>query len=316
MRCGVRFDLSRRIRLEFLNADGVSMQSNSYSKYGFFFVLPSFLYFLLVFFYPLILAFWNSFHEVTILRGVEEFVGLAKFETVFSNSEFQSSAVITLKYVAMVVPLLLIVDLSIANIIASAKRRFTLNLLSTLFFLPLVTSMVSAGMVWEWIFDPAIGILNTVLRDIGLPANIKWLRAPETALFSAAIIGVWIRMAFGIIIFIGGIDNIPGDYYEVADIDGASGTRKFFNITLPLLNPQVIMVLTVELIFAFKAFDQIYVATKGGPAGATKTIMIHLIKDVFHRDYAAANVITVILVVFLFVISYLQRIMLRKGVEY
>ena len=292
------------------------MHRNRYSKYGFFFVLPSFIYFLLVFFYPLLLAFWNSVHNVTILHGVEEFVGFAKFNKVFTSTGFRSSVGITFRYVLMVVPLLLIVDLSVANIITGIKKRLTVNLLSTLFFLPLVASMVSAGMVWDWIFDPAIGVLNSILDSIGLPHEMKWLRSPETALPSVVVVGIWIRMAFGIIIFIGGIESIPIDYYEVAEIDGASETKQFFNITLPLLNPQIIMVLTIELIFAFKAFDQIYVATKGGPAGATKTIMIHLIKDVFHHDYAAANVITVTMLLFLFFISYLQRVILRRGVEY
>ncbi len=292
------------------------MHLNRYSKYGFLFVLPSFIYFLLVFFYPLLLAFWNSFHNVTILHGIEEFVGFAKFRDVYSSTGFRSSALITLQYVVMVVPLLLAVDLSVANIITGVKKRLTLNILSTLFFLPLVASMVSAGMMWDWIFDPALGVLNSLLDAVGLPHNMKWLRSPDSALPSVVVIGIWIRMAFGIIIFIGGIENIPGDYYEVAAIDGASESRKFFSITLPLLNPQIIMVLTIELIFSFKAFDQIYVATKGGPAGATKTIMIHLIKDVFHHDYAAANVITVTMLLFLFGISYLQRVILRKGVEY
>jgi ABC-type sugar transport system permease subunit len=292
------------------------VRQNRYAKYGFFFVLPSFIYFLLVFFYPLLLAFWNSVHEVTILQGVGDFAGFAKFSKVYSSTGFRSSAWVTVKYVMMVVPLLLVVDLAVANAIANRKRRSVTHILSTLFFLPLVTSMVSAGMMWDWIFDPAIGVVNTALSDLGLPHDIQWLRSPDTALFSAVIIGVWIRMAFGIIIFIGGIESIPGVYYEVADMDGASEGRKFFNVTLPLLNPQIIMVLTIELIFAFKAFDQIYVATKGGPAGATKTIMIHLIKDVFQQDYAAANVITVTLLLFLFVISYLQRILLRRGVEY
>jgi ABC-type sugar transport system permease subunit len=216
----------------------------------------------------------------------------------------------------MVVPLLIALDLTVANAIASARTRRTVNILSTLFFLPLVTSMVSAGMVWDWIFDPAIGVVNTVLRDLGFAVDVKWLRSPDTALPSVVVIGIWIRMAFGIIIFLGGLESIPSVYYEVADMDGASEPRKFFNITLPLLNPQVIMVLTVEMIFAFKAFDQIYVATKGGPAGATKTIMIHMIKDVFSQDYAAANVITVTLLMFLFFISYGQRVLLRRSVEY
>jgi multiple sugar transport system permease protein len=292
------------------------MTRNRYANYGLLFVLPSFIYFLLVFFYPLILSFWNSFHNIDILSGTRTWVGLAKFDKIYTSGEFVHSIKISLVYVLMVVPLILVVDLVVANTIAGAKKQRTTNILSTLFFLPLVCSMVSAGMIWDWIFDPALGIVNNVLSFLGVEHDLKWLRSPNSALESVVIIGIWIRMAFGIIIFLGGIQNIPIDYYQVADIDGASETRKFFNITLPLLNPQVIMVLTIELIFAFKAFDQIYVATKGGPAGATKTIMIHLLKDVFHRDYGAANVITVTLLVFLFAISYIQRMLLRKSVEY
>ena len=216
----------------------------------------------------------------------------------------------------MVVPSIMVLSLLISNIIAGMKKQRAINIFSTIFFLPLVASMVSAGMIWDWILDPTLGIVNNVLGAVGIEHNLKWLRSPESALPAVVIIGVWIRVAFGIIIFTGGLEGIPQDYYEVAEIDGASSVKKFFRITLPLLNPQVIMVLTIELIFAFKAFDQIYVATKGGPAGATKTVMIYLLKDVFHRDYGAASVITVTLLLFLFLISFLQRQFLRKAVEY
>jgi ABC-type sugar transport system permease subunit len=176
--------------------------------------------------------------------------------------------------------------------------------------------MVSAGMIWDWLMDPNLGLINTVLSFLGVDNLPLWLRGTETALYSAIIINLWIRCPFGILIFIGGVKNIPQSYYEAAMIDGASAIKRFFKITLPLLNPQIIMILTLETIFGFKIFDTIYASTGGGPAGSTKTIMIYLIKDVYQKDYGMASAITVLLVLCLFTISLLQQVFLTKRVEY
>ena len=291
-------------------------RTNRYSKYGFFFVLPSFLYFCMVFFYPLVMAFWNSFHHVNILLNTRTWVGLGKFVKLVNHTGFQNSALITFKYVLLIVPSILILSLSLAAIIASFRRKVLVDAVSTIFFLPVVASLVSAGIIWQWIFDPTLGIVNNVLHFMGVRQPPSWLQDPGIALPTVAVIGLWARLGLDIVIFVTAIHSIPPVYYEAADIDGASEMQKFTGITLPLLNPQIVMVSTIELIFAFKAFDQIVVTTSGGPSGATKTVLVYLLKDVFNNDYGAASALTVIILAFLFVISFLQWKFVTSRVEY
>lgn len=286
-----------------------------YALTGFLFVLPSFIYYILVFLYPLLLSFLNSFSQINIIAGTRVFTGLTNYRNLFAREAFYNSIFITLKFVMVSVPLMLIFNLFIANLLAFIKGKKG-SLLTTLSFLPFFVAMVSAGMIWDWLMDPNLGLINTILSFAGLKNMPLWLRGIETALMSTIIINLWIRCPFGILIFIGGIKNIPGSYYEAAMMDGASAFTRFFKITLPLLNPQIIMVLTLETIFGFKIFDTIYAATGGGPAGSTKTIMIYLIKDVYQKNYGMASAITVLLVVCLFTISLLQQVFLTKRVEY
>jgi multiple sugar transport system permease protein len=291
-------------------------KTDRYSKYGLFFVLPSFLYFCLVFFYPLLLAFWNSLHNVNILLRSSEWVGLEKFAKLFQHSGFQESVRITLTYVLMTVPIILVFSVSIAAIIVSLRRKIYADIVTTIFFLPVITSLVSAGIIWQWIFDPTLGVVNNVLNAFNVRHSLSWLQDPATALPTVVIIGFWARVGFNVVIFVTAMNSIPDSYYEAADIDGASAWRKFTRITLPLLNPQTVMVLTIETIFAFKAFDQIFVTTKGGPSGATKTLMVYLLKDVFNNDYGAASALTVTILCFLFAVSFLQWKLLSSKVEY
>lgn len=286
-----------------------------YALAGFLFVLPSFIYYLFIFLYPLGLSFVNSFSKVNFLAGTRLFVGLDNYRSLFLRSDFWQAVGVTGLYVIMTVPLLIVVALWVANALAKFKGRGGL-LLTTIVFLPFIVSMVSAGMIWDWLFDPNLGLINSLLRFMGMQNPPSWLRSPDTALWATVIITLWIRSPFSIMILLGGIKTVPESLYEAAELDGVSAVQRFFHITLPLINPQLIMVLTLETIFAFKAFDQIYVATGGGPAGSTKTLMIYMIKDLFNQNYGMASALTVLLLLVLFCISLAQQLFLRKKVEY
>ena len=250
---------------------------NKYSLAGFLFVLPSLLYFLFVFLYPLLLSFINSLCRVNLLLGSKDYIGFANFSNLLSRDYFWDSLLITLKFALLSVPIIMIVDLFVANKLASMKGT-TGKVLTTISFLPFIVSMAAAGMVWDWILDPSLGLMNALLGAMGLPQPL-WLRSPDSALYSTLLITLWIRAPFGIMILMGGIQNVSQELYEAAALDGVTPMQKFFKITVPLINPQLIMVLTLETIFAFRAFDQIYTSTGGGPAGATRTLMIYLVKD-------------------------------------
>ncbi len=287
---------------------------NKYSLAGFLFVLPSLLYFLFVFLYPLILSFVNSLCRVNLLLGTKDYLGFSNFRNLLSRDYFWDSLCITLKFAVMSVPMLMVVDLFVADKLASMKGRCG-KILTTISFLPFIVSMAAAGMVWDWILDPSLGLMNALLGAVGLPQPL-WLRSPESALYSTLLITLWIRAPFGIMILMGGIQNVSQDLYEAASLDGATPIQKFFRITVPLINPQLIMVLTLETIFAFRAFDQIYTSTGGGPAGATRTLMIYLVKDLFNSDYGMASALTVMMLIVMFAISLIEQTLLKKKVEY
>ena len=287
---------------------------HKYMLSGFLFVLPSFIYFIFIFFYPLILSFLNSLYRINLLLGTREFIGLTNFSNLFSREYFWSSLVTTLRFAVVSVPLVLITDLFVANKLSQMKSRIG-SLLTTLSFLPFIVSMAAAGMVWDWLLDPNLGLVNAVLKILNLPQPL-WLRSPDTALYSTLLITLWIRAPFGTMILLGGIQNVPVELYEAADLDGVTPHQRFFNITIPLINPQLIMVLTLETIFAFRAFDQIYTSTGGGPAGSTRTLMIYLVKDLFNTDYGMASALTVLMLIAMFLISLLEQTLLKKKVDY
>lgn len=287
---------------------------NRYAVVGFLFVLPSLLYYLFVFMGPLLLSFVNAMCRINFLLGTRDFVGFKNYSNLFSRKYFWESLFITLKFAVMSVPMMLVVDLFVANKISQFKGNLNM-VLSSMVFIPFIVSMAAAGIVWDWLLDPNLGLVNNVLMALHLPTSL-WLRSPDTALYSTLLITLWIRAPFGIMILLGGISNVPGDLYEAADLDGVNAWQKFWKVTLPLINPQMVMVFTLETIYAFRAFDQIYTSTGGGPGGSTRTLMIYLIKELFNSDYGMASALTVLMLACLFLISLLEQSFLSRKVDY
>ncbi|MDR1576161.1 MAG: sugar ABC transporter permease [Treponema sp.] len=286
-----------------------------YSLAGACFLLPSLAVYLCVFFYPLILCVVNSFGKVNLIMGSWTFNGLKNYTNLFRRADFIRSVQVTFRYVVMLVPALMVICLWVANTVSQMKSRAS-GISTTIIFLPFMVAMVSAGIIWDWVFDPNFGIVNTVLQFLGMAKPPAWLRSSETALISTVIITIWIRCPFSIMILYGGMRNVPEELYEAAEMDGVNPFQRFFRLTLPLINPQLVLSLTLDMIFAFRAFDQIYSATMGGPGGATRTVMIYLIVNVFIENYGMASAITVLALLFLFAISVLQQTLLKRVVEY
>ena len=288
---------------------------SKYALAGALFVLPSFLYYLFIFLYPLILCFMNSFSRVNLLMGTRVFTGLINYTNLFERVDFLKAINRTIVYVVLTVPSLLIITIWVANALARMKTSVSM-LLTSLVLLPFMVSMVSAGIIWDWLFDPNLGLINNVLKLFHVAKPPLWLRSPDTALISTVIITLWIRCPFSIMILFGGMINVPAELYEVADLDGIGSIRRFFTITLPLINPQILLVTTLETIFAVRIFDVIYVATADGPAGSTRTIMIYMITELFNTNYGMASAFTVLMLAVLFCISLCQQLLLKRSVEF
>jgi ABC-type sugar transport system permease subunit len=206
---------------------------------------------------------------------------------------------------ALIVALLL-------NRVKSQKFR---DVLSASYFTPVVTSLVAAALIWGWIYQPLYGLLNGVITLLGFKPQ-KWLSSPSQVMPSLAIINIWLRIGFDTVIFLAAIQSIPERYKEAARIDGANDLQVFRYITLPFLNNQIIMVIIIEMIFAFKVFDQVFVTTEGGPANASRVVMMYLYDSAFKWfRLGDASVVAIFIFVSLLALSILQWIFFRKATD-
>jgi multiple sugar transport system permease protein len=289
--------------------------SDRQNRAGFLFVLPALLFFGSVFLLPLAQSIAYSFYKIAP-GGAMEFVGLRLYEKVLTDSTFWNAVYNTVQLLLISVPTTVIAALAVAlglNRISNLKWR---NLWASMYFLPFATSLVAAALVWQWIFDPVYGFLNYALSFVGIPPQ-KWLQSLFQVRPSIAAVGVWVRIGFDTMIFLAALQSIPEEYYEAARIDGASAWQQFRYVTLPLLNPQVIMVVILELIFNFKIFDQVYATTQGGPASASQTIIMLLYDTAFKFfRFGDASVMAVFVFITLMVVTLVQWRIFRKPVEY
>ena len=285
------------------------------NRAGFLFVLPALLFFGSVFLLPLAQSIAYSFYKI-VPGGRMEFVGLRLYEKVLTDSTFWDAVSNTVQLLLLSVPTTVVLALAVAlglNQISSLKWR---NLWASMYFLPFATSLVAAALVWQWIYDPVYGFLNYALSYVGIPPQ-KWLQSLFQVRPSIAVVSVWVRIGFDTMIFLAALQTIPQEYYEAAEVDGATAYQKFRHVTLPLLNAQIIMVCILELIFNFKIFDQVYATTQGGPAGASQTIIMLLYDTAFKFfRFGDASVMAVFVFVTLMVVTLIQWRLFRKPVEY
>jgi multiple sugar transport system permease protein len=206
------------------------------ARIAYIFVLPTFLYVVIIFFIPTGYTVMLSVFRWSIMRGMGDFVGLASYLELFKDELFLKSVRNSLVFAAMSVPFTLIFGMLAALAFQSRVRLPLRNAFKPAYFMPIVISLVAVAFVWKWMVNPSIGLLNTILRSLGLPEQ-GWLNDTEQVLPSLSIMYVWARLGFSMVIFIAGLEGIPADYYDAASIDGASRWQRFWQITFPLLNP-------------------------------------------------------------------------------
>jgi len=282
---------------------------------GLLFVLPALAYFSLVFLVPLVESVIGSFYR-TVPGGASRFVGLRLYERVFTDPTFWQAVRNTVSLLLMSVPTTVALALGVA---LGLHRLLSLRWRSAwtaMYFLPFSVSLVAAALIWQWMYDPVYGFLNYLLGRVGLPPQ-KWLQSLDQVRPSLALVNVWVRLGFDTIIFLAALQAIPGEYYEAAAIDGAGWWQSFRRVTLPLLNPQIVMVTILELIFNFKVFDTVYATTQGGPASASQTVIMLLYDTAFkYFRLGDASVMAIFVFVSLLLITLVQWRLFRRQVEY
>lgn len=227
--------------------------------------------------YPILRSFSLMFTD-TALTGQGQFVGLSNWTYAFkSDPLFFKAFGNTLFYVLLFVPSCLIIAFVLALLLAQ-NIKF-LGFFRTVFYLPYVTAGVAVTILWGWLYNSEVGLLNYALSLVGIQGP-NWLGDPNVAMISIVILSLW-TIGNNIIIMLAGIQDIPVSYYESARLDGASELRCVFNITLPLSTPTIYFNLVVTTIAAFQIFDQPYILTNGGPMNATYTVAMHMFRNAF-----------------------------------
>jgi len=299
-----------------LHSRGLSLGQHR-AMWAYIFLLVPLAFFITIRFAPTLFAMSVSLFRWDILSPNKPWMGLKNYQTLFADSVFWQSLTNTLLYVALSVPLQLVIGLVFALLLQAAThwRGF----FRALYFIPFVTSTVAISWVWRWIYEPSFGPLNKFLALVGLPEQ-KFLMSPDQAL--ASIVGaiVWQALGFYVIIFLAGLEAIPTDFYEAAKIDGARVWDLFRHITLPLLNPTIVFLTVIGTINAIQVFTQVLNMSfqgMGGPLDSTKSLVLFIYQQgfkSFKMGYASAG--TVVLFAIILVITIAQLRLTTRRVEY
>ncbi len=235
--------------------------------------------------------------------------GVVNYVSLITDERVLVSMTNTLKFAGLYVPGVVIVSLLVA--VLMNRRLHGVSFFRTAYFLPAVTSAVATALVWNMIYGRDTGILNFIIERLGLPA-VCWLCA-DTAMYSVVVVNVWGAIGEGMIIFLAGLTAIPREYYEAAEIDGASGVQRFFRITIPLITPSIFFQTLMSTINAFQAFDYIYMLTRRGQGDSSIPVVVFSIyrNGWYFFNYGGASAqaiaLTVVVAVFMALAFWLER---------
>jgi len=281
--------------------------------WGYLFIAPQIIGLLAFILFPVGFSLYLCFTQWDFMSA-PTWVGLANFRAVFSDELFGKSISNTFLLVLGVVPLTMAIALSLA--LLTNRPLFGLGLYKAALFLPMVTSSVALAIVWYWLYAPDFGLINTALGYVGI-AGPGWLVDQQWAKPALSIMIAWEGMGYFYLLFLAGLKNIPRDYYEAAALDGAGRFQQFRYITLPMLSPTTFFILTTMLIGAFGIFNQAYILTRGGPAHATYTMVMHIYNLAFSFfKMGEAAVMSWVLFAILMVITLIQLRLSRRWVHY
>lgn len=275
---------------------------------GWVFILPALLGTLIFIVIPVICSFGLSFTKWDLLNPIR-FVGLDNYKEIFSEALFFKIFWNTVVFAISTSVLGVIIPLVLACILNSKIRGS--EFYKTAYFLPFITPMIVIGVVWEWIFDPNIGLLNHILH-----LHINWLYDTHFAMPALIIVSVWKLIGYNMVIFLSSLSGISQSMFEAAKIDGASPFQTFKNVTIPLLSPSIFFVVIITAISSFQVFDLIYLMTQGGPLDSTNVLVYAIYKNAFeYFNVGKASAIAYVLFFIILVLTLVQW-SLRKKLVY
>jgi sn-glycerol 3-phosphate transport system permease protein len=280
------------------------------------FLLPSLVGLGIFIFYPLVRSVYLSMHGNDIFGGAGAYVGTRNYAQMLASSNFRHVLLITLLFTLLTVVPGVLGALAVVLLLESRVRAT--RVFRTAFAIPLAFSSASASVVFAVIYNPAIGVANGVLGQFGID-RIGWLTDPSIALLSVSITTVWMQFGFGVLVLAAGVGGISPEIFEAARLDGANGGRLARSITIPLLGPQLFFLVVVSTIHALQSFGQIHILTRGGPDGATTTLVYSIYEQAFafgSSNFGLASAQALVLLLIVLACTALQFGVLERKVHY
>ncbi len=290
---------------------GTSRARNEFF-WGWLFILPTMIGLIVLNIIPIFQTIYQSFFKTGDFGKGNIFIGLDNYVRLFKDAEVWQAVINTFKYAIVEVPFSIAIALVLAVFLNRKMRGRAAY--RTIFFLPMVAAPAAIAMVWRWLFNSEFGLLNHMFGT-----KIEWISNPSIAVFSIAVIGIWSIIGYNMVLFLSGLQEIPKDYYEAADIDGASGIRQFFNITVPLLSPTIFFVTITRVIGGLQVFDLIFmVMDRNNPAlYKTQSIVYLFYQNSFvENNKGYGSTIVVLLIVIIMIVTVFQMIAQKKWVHY
>lgn len=271
---------------------------------GYFFILPTYIFLFGVILYPLIYNILMSFRQVdaSTLNGFQPYIGFGNYQVIFSDPLFLKAIWNTLYFSVLSILFQFIIGFGLALLFSKSfpGNQFLRGILLIIWMIPILV----AATLWKWIFAGDVsGVLNFILMGLGfIQEPIQWLTNSSNAMTALIISNIWRGIPFNMLLLATALTTLPGDIYEAAEIDGANPIQRFFYITMPLVKPAIVSVITLGFVYTFKAFDLIYIMTKGGPVNATHNIATLSYINTFEQfkfgeGAAMANVLLVMLMI-------------------
>ncbi|MFR3816862.1 MAG: carbohydrate ABC transporter permease [Turicibacter sp.] len=276
----------------------------------FLYLTPAFAVFMVFVFYPFVKTIILSLSQTNLRGEIKSFVGVENFIELFQSPEFYNSVIVTFKFVLLVATPSVIIGFVLA-LLANNKLKGN-RIYELMFSLPMAIASAPAAAIWTMIFHPTNGVLNFVLGQ-----EVGWLTDPRYALISVAVVTTWLNLGLNFIFLTTGLRNIPTELLESSAIDGANFFHKLKNIIIPMVSPQMFLVIFMNLINAFQAFGQIKLLTQGGPGDSTNVLVHSIYREAFFNGrFETACTQALVLFVIMMIVTLLQFKFEKKGVHY
>ncbi len=284
------------------------------AAYGF--ILPTLIGFIVFVVGPMLASFGLSLFDWNLMTP-PVFVGLGNWQQLTTDARVGGIYLTTLKLSLMVVTCNMTLGLLRALILDHHMPQFLRNFFRVSYFFPYVVSAVAVSLIWTFLLNRDLGLVNYYLGQLNIPNRINWLNSSQWSPLAIVIADVWKNVGFYVLVFLGGMQAIPRDYYEAAEVDGANVWQKFRKITLPLLSPTILFLIVISIIGALQIFEQPQILTNGGPGDATRTIVMYIYEQGFRFfDMGYAATLAISLFVIILILTVIQFRLSRRWVFY